>query len=252
MRRKLIAGNWKMNLRRAAAVELARGIVLGSSKSVAELLVCPPFGYLGPVAEVLAGSAVGLGAQNVCAFPDGAFTGEMSCGMLTDLGCRYVILGHSERRIVFGETDAVVNAKLSAALEHELTPIVCLGEQLAEREGGRTFDVLRSQFEGTFREISAEQMGKIVLAYEPVWAIGTGRVATPEQAQEVHADLRKRLESRYNSQLAGQIRILYGGSVKPENARRLLEQPDIDGALIGGASLDGVAFLAIAEASGDH
>ncbi len=237
-----------MNLRGAEAVELARRIVQGSSACPTELLVCPPFGYLSPVAAVLTGSSVGLGAQNGSAFPDGAYTGEISCGMLVDLGCRYVILGHSERRIVFGETDELVNAKLHAALAAGLTPIVCLGEQLSQRESGRTFEVLESQFAGSFRGISPEQMGKLVLAYEPVWAIGTGKVATPEQAQEVHADLRKQIETRYNPGLAAQVRILYGGSVKPDNARGLLGQPDIDGALVGGASLDGDAFLAIAAA----
>ena len=201
-----------------------------------------------PWPRALHDSPVALGAQNASPFSDGAYTGEVSCEMLVDLGCRFVILGHSERRIVFGETDQVVNAKLKAALLAGLTPIVCVGEQLSQREAGQTFAVIQTQFEESFRDISAEQMSGVVVAYEPVWAIGTGRVATGEQAQEVHADLRNRIKNRYNSSTADQVRILYGGSVKPDNARNLLERSDIDGALVGGASLKGEAFLAIASA----
>jgi triosephosphate isomerase len=170
--------------------------------------------------------------------------------MLVDLGCRHVILGHSERRQLLGETDSQVNEKLKAALAAGLEPIVCVGEVLAEREAGRTAEVIARQFAGSLAGISAEQMGRVTIAYEPVWAIGTGRTATPEQAQEVHADLRKLLSVRYNSSVAQQVRIQYGGSVKPDNARLLLSQPDVDGALVGGASLKAEDFLAIVRAAG--
>jgi triosephosphate isomerase len=247
MRRYLIAGNWKMNLRRQSAVELARSIAAHPSADV-EVAVCPPAVYLTDVGQALRGSAVALGAQNASQFDDGAFTGEISCPMLRDLGCQYVILGHSERRTILGETDAIVNAKLHQALAVGLRPIVCMGEQLAEREAGQTFDVVRTQFERSLAEISNEHFGAVVIAYEPVWAIGTGKVATPEQAQEVHADLRNQIAKRYNSAIARQTTLLYGGSVKPDNAASLLSQPDIDGALVGGASLAASAFLGIVDA----
>ncbi len=247
MRRPLIAGNWKMNLRRESGAALARTIVqLRSPK--ADIAVCPPFVYLEKVADVLRGSTVELGAQNASQFDDGAYTGEVSCEMLVELGCRYVIVGHSERRTVLGETDEIVNAKVLKALAAGLRPIVCVGEHLAERESGQTFAVVRRQFERSLAGLSADQMKQIVIAYEPIWAIGTGKVATPKQAQEVHADLRNQVENRYNSAIAQQSIILYGGSVKPDNAAELMGQPDIDGALVGGASLTAAAFLAIVDA----
>ncbi|MFO0914533.1 MAG: triose-phosphate isomerase [Pirellulales bacterium] len=249
-RRPLIAGNWKMNLNRAQAVQLAAELVRGAPQDGrAELAVCPPFVYLESVAQALEGSAVAWGAQDVYFEPNGAFTGEISTAMLNDLGCRYVILGHSERRHVLGETDGDVNKKLHAALAAGLVPIVCVGELLSEREAGQTEAVIRRQCDGSLAGISAEQMAKIVIAYEPVWAIGTGKVATPEQAEAVHADLRQLLQSRYNAAVADAVRIQYGGSVKPDNARELLAQPNIDGALVGGAALKADSFLGIVAAA---
>jgi triosephosphate isomerase len=246
MRRPFIAGNWKMNLERASAVALAEGVATeASSVDGVDLAVCPPSPYLDAVAGALAGSQVALGAQNMYHEPAGAFTGEISAAMLCDLGCQYVILGHSERRHILGETDEGVNKKVHSALRAGLTPIVCLGELLAEREAGQTLEVIRRQFEASLAGLSAEQMGRIVIAYEPVWAIGTGKVATPQQAEEVHLDLRKIIQDRYNQQVAQSVRIQYGGSVKPENAAELLSQPNIDGALVGGASLKVDQFMGI-------
>ncbi len=250
MRRPLIAGNWKMNMDRPGAVALAAGIAKGSADYPnLDLVVCPPFVYLEAVRQALGDAPVALGGQNMYQEAKGAFTGEISAAMLLDFGCRFVILGHSERRQLFKETDAEVNQKLKAALASGLTPIMCVGELLSDREAGQTHEVIRRQFEGSLAGISGEQIGRIVLAYEPVWAIGTGRVATPEQAQEVHHDLRKMLIGRYNAQLAAAVRIQYGGSVKPDNAAALLAQPDIDGALVGGACLKVADFLGIAAAS---
>ncbi len=245
--RPLIAGNWKMNTTRAEAIALAKGVVEGAAAiKGADLLVCPPTIYLSAVAEAVKGTSVALGAQNMYFEASGAFTGETSAAMLTDAGATFVILGHSERRNVMAETDADVNKKTHAALAAGLTPIVCVGELLAEREAGQTSDVIKKQFEGSLAGVSAEQVIKLVIAYEPVWAIGTGKVATPEQAEEVHADLRQLLTSRYNAGVAGQVRILYGGSVKPSNAAELLGQPNVNGALVGGASLKASDFLGIA------
>jgi triosephosphate isomerase len=249
MLRKLIAGNWKMNTDRAGAVKLARAIADGAGKYPAvDILVCPPFVNLVPVSEVVRGTTVALGAQNLYHEANGAFTGEISAAMLLDAGCSYVILGHSERRHILKETDADINKKTLAALAAGLIPIVCVGELLSEREGGQTTAVIRRQFEGSLAGVSGEQIEKTVIAYEPVWAIGTGKVATPQQAAEVHADLRKLLVDRYNSGSAGKVRILYGGSVKASNAGELLAQPNIDGALVGGASLNAEDFLGIAAA----
>lgn len=246
MRRFFIAGNWKMNLNRRQAVELARGVAAGAQKfPQVELAICPASVYLEAVGQALAGSPVGLGAQNMYHEASGAFTGEIGAPMLLDVGCRYVILGHSERRHLLGETDEQINRKVLAALSAGLTPIVCVGELLAEREAGKTGEVIRRQFEGSLAGITADQMRKIVIAYEPVWAIGTGKVASPEQAQEVHLDLRKLIATRYNADLAETVRIQYGGSVKPDNAAELLSQADIDGALVGGASLKADEFLGI-------
>jgi triosephosphate isomerase (TIM) len=246
MRRPFIAGNWKMNTNRASAVALAEGVAKGAETlDGVDLAVCPPSCYLDAVGRAIAGSKVALGAQNMYHEKDGAFTGELSAAMLRDLGCKYIILGHSERRHILGETDAAVNKKLHAALAAGLTPIVCVGELLSEREAGKTLAVIQSQFDGSLAGLSAEQMAKIVIAYEPVWAIGTGKVATPQQAEEVHLALRKIIAGRYNSSIADTVRLQYGGSVKPENAAELLKQPDIDGALVGGASLKVDQFLGI-------
>ncbi len=247
MRRTLIAGNWKMNTDRAGAVALAGGVAKRAGEfGHLDLLVCPPSVYLVPVAEALGTSTVALGAQNMYHEANGAYTGELSAEMLLDVGCRYVILGHSERRHIMGESDADVNKKTLAALAAGLVPVVCVGELLEQREAGKTADVIRGQMEGSLAGVTAEQMAGTVVAYEPVWAIGTGKVATPDQAQEVHADLRSLLASQYNGETANSVRILYGGSVKPSNAGDLLSQPDIDGALIGGAALKVDDFLGIA------
>lgn len=251
MLRKLIAGNWKMNTDRAGAVALAKGVAAGAGhhKNV-DLLVCPPAVYLTAVGEALTGSSVAMGAQNMYHEGNGAFTGELSAAMLKDVGCTYVILGHSERRHILKETDADVNKKTLAALAAGLVPIVCVGELLSEREAGQTAAVIKTQFDGSLAGVSADQIEKTVIAYEPVWAIGTGKVATPEQAEEVHADLRRLLVERYNNGSAAKVRILYGGSVKASNAGELLGQPNIDGALVGGASLKAEEFLGIAAAAG--
>lgn len=249
MRRPLIAGNWKMNTNRAEAIALAQAVAEGAGKlGQVDLAVCPPSVYLDAVGAALKGQPVALGAQNMYHEPAGAFTGEISAAMLVDLGCRYVILGHSERRHVLGETDQQINLKVFAALDAGLTPIVCVGELLSEREAGETEAVVRRQFDGSLAGLSVEAIERVVIAYEPVWAIGTGKVATPQQAQEVHLDLRKLLVSRYNDDLADRVRIQYGGSVKPANAGELLSQPDIDGALVGGASLKADDFIGIAQA----
>jgi triosephosphate isomerase len=215
-----------------------------------DLVLCPPALYLDAVGAALsaAKSSVGLGGQNMHDKASGAFTGEVAPPMLVDLGCKYVILGHSERRTLFGETDAIVNAKTKAALAAGLTPIVCVGETLEEREGGRTDAVVTTQVRGSLAGLSPADLEKVVIAYEPVWAIGTGKVATPQQAQEVHALIRSLLGSLASSEVAGKIRIQYGGSVKPDNAADLASQPDIDGALVGGASLKADDFLGIAKA----
>ena len=249
MRKPLIAGNWKMNTNGKSAFALAKAISEASpGYGAVDLLVCPPAPYLTAVRDAVAGGTVAFGGQNMSAEKDGAYTGEISAAMLLDVGATFVILGHSERRQIFKETDAMVNKKTIAAHAAGLTPIVCLGETLEEREAGTTGDVIRRQFEGSFADVSAELAAKTVIAYEPVWAIGTGKVATPAQAEEVHADLRKLLTDRYNAETADAVRILYGGSVKPDNAAELLGQPNIDGALIGGASLKADDFLAIAAA----
>ncbi len=250
MRKTLIAGNWKMNLNREQAVALTTALVRGfSTDGKVDLAVCPPHVYLEAVGSGLQGSSIALGAQDMSFEKAGAFTGEISGEMLLDFGCRYVILGHSERRHILGETDALINQKVLAALELGLTPILCVGELLAEREAGQTEGVVRTQMTGSLAGVSATQMEQIVIAYEPVWAIGTGKVASPEQAQGVHADLRRMIEECYNSAVAGAVRIQYGGSVKPDNAGELLSLCDVDGALVGGASLKADDFLGIVAAA---
>jgi triosephosphate isomerase len=254
-RKKIVAGNWKMNLDRAKARELAEAVAARSGEAAGvELVLCPPSLYVETVGTALklAGgkspSGVALGGQNMHDKASGAFTGEVAPPMLVDLGCQHVILGHSERRTLFGETDATVNVKTKAALAAGLTPIVCVGETLEEREGGRTDAVVTTQVRGSLAGLSPADLEKIVIAYEPVWAIGTGKVATPQQAQEVHGLIRSLLGSLSSSEVAGKIRIQYGGSVKPDNAADLASQPDIDGALVGGASLKADDFLGIAKA----
>lgn len=249
-RRTLIAGNWKMNLRLEESLELTRAIVesVGSSPPV-EVVVCPPAVYLHSIGDVTAGTPVELGAQNLYPAADGAYTGEINAGMLTDVGCRFVILGHSERRQLMGETDAEVSRKLQAALAGNLVPIVCVGETLDDREAGQTEAVVESQIRGSLQGLDEVRAAGIVVAYEPVWAIGTGKTATKEQAEEVHALIRNLLGELFTDEIAGQIRIQYGGSVKPGNAAELLAQPNIDGALVGGASLKASDFVAIINAA---
>lgn len=248
MRRPLIAGNWKMNLTRAESTELAKGLVTADSSN-ADILVCPPFVYLDAVNQVASSTNVNVGAQDAYFEESGAFTGETSVGMIKDIGCQFVILGHSERRHVIGETDQLINKKVHAVLAAGLTPILCVGEKLEEREADKTLDVVKTQFEGSLAGLSEAQMKQTVVAYEPVWAIGTGKTASPEQAQAVHADLRKIIAGQYNSGTADVVRILYGGSVKPANAAELLAQADIDGALVGGASLKADSFIEIINAA---
>jgi triosephosphate isomerase len=250
MRRPFVAGNWKMNLTRAQGTELAAALAAQVGQySEVEIAVCPPNVYLEAVRGALGQSRIGLGAQNCHHEAKGAFTGEVAPQMLIDIGCKYVILGHSERRHIFKESNQDVNKKVIAELCVGLTPIVCLGELLEERQAGKTRTVVTEQLDGSLAGLTAEQVGKIVIAYEPVWAIGTGVVATPEQAEEVHSDLRRLLETRYNSQVASQVRIQYGGSVNAENALSLLSRPNIDGALVGGASLKAESFLGIIAAA---
>jgi triosephosphate isomerase len=250
MRRKFIAGNWKMNTTRAEAAALASAVALKvGGTSAVDVAVCPPSLYLDPVVQAVKASAVTVGAQNCYHEAKGAFTGEISPTMLKDIGCTYVILGHSERRQIFKESNQDVNRKVLAALAAGLGPIVCVGETLDQRQAGQTAAVVREQIEGSLAGLSADQMLRIVIAYEPIWAIGTGVVATPQQAEDVHADLRRLLETRYNSQVASAVRIQYGGSVNAENAASLLGQPNIDGALVGGASLKADGFLTIITAA---
>jgi triosephosphate isomerase len=247
MRRPLIAGNWKMHKTVGDAIALAKAVRAGLDERSAlrDVLVAPPFTALTAVAEALRGSSVLLGAQNMHWEKEGAFTGEVSPLMLRDAGCSHVILGHSERRHVFGETDEDVSRKTRAALDNGLTPIVCIGELLAERESNRTLEVVERQLEHGLRLVTPDELARSVVAYEPVWAIGTGRTATPQQAQDVHAFVRKRMARSHGDAVAAAVRILYGGSVKPENIAELMAESDIDGALVGGACLKADSFLKI-------
>jgi triosephosphate isomerase len=249
-RTSLIAGNWKMNTTLGAAVDLAKKVAAAAAKAPQiDVLVCPPFPYLLAVREALGTSKAALGAQNVYCEPPGAFTGEVAVEMLLDVGCRYVILGHSERRHILGENDTLVNKKVKASLAKGLDVILCVGELLEERQAGRAEAVLDRQMAGGLAEVAAEALSHVVIAYEPVWAIGTGVTASPEQADSAHAHLRKWLGVRYNPQVADKTRILYGGSVKPDNAASLLSLPNVDGALVGGASLKAEQFVPIIDAA---
>jgi triosephosphate isomerase len=249
MRGYLVAGNWKMNGSNAANEALVDGIIAGAPASeTVELLVCPPFPYLCAVAEQVSGSAVALGAQNVSQYESGAFTGETAGSMLRESGCKYVIVGHSERRALMGETSEIVAAKFQAALDAGLQPILCVGETLEHREAGQTEAIIDEQLDAVLNSSGVDTFVNAVIAYEPVWAIGTGVTASPEQAQDVHRHIRASLEGRKES-VAADVKILYGGSVKGDNAAGLFSKPDIDGGLIGGASLKSADFLAIAEAA---
>ena len=245
-RRKLVVGNWKMNGNRAANAELLTALK-AAGPWVAEVAMCAPFPYVADVALSLQGDAIAWGAQDCSAFDAGAYTGEVAAAMLAEFGCRYVIVGHSERRAMHHESDQLVADKAKVALAHRLTPIVCVGETLTEREAGQTDAVVKRQLSAVIHTL-AHCISQVVVAYEPVWAIGTGKTASPEQAQAVHALLRAQLGAA--SEKAGEMKILYGGSVKADNAPTLFAQPDIDGGLIGGASLKAADFAAICRAAG--
>ncbi len=245
MRHKLVIGNWKMHGSLTANADLLAAVKAAPAR--ARLAVCAPFPYLAQCQQILAGSQVAWGAQDVSAQARGAFTGEVAASMLGEFGCAYALVGHSERRTYHGETDATVAAKALRALEFGIVPVVCVGETLAQREAGQTEAVVGAQLQAVLDALSVEQLGRIVLAYEPVWAIGTGKTATSEQAQAVHAFLRKQVAAR-DAGVADRLAILYGGSVKPDNAAELFSMSDIDGGLIGGASLKAEDFLVIGNA----
>jgi triosephosphate isomerase len=250
MRKLFVAGNWKMNLDADGGTELAGQLKAQVGDIVdVTVAVCPPFVYLQGIAEELKGSRIGVGAQNMYPESEGAYTGEISGLMLRDVGCRYVILGHSERRHVMGEEDGFINQKVRLALELGLEPILCIGEKLEQRQAGETEDVVVRQVEGGLEGVTESQMAMITLAYEPVWAIGTGVTATPDQAEEVHAMVRGLLGQLYGSEIADSTVIQYGGSVKPGNAEDLLSMPNVDGALVGGASLQAELFVPIVQAA---
>jgi triosephosphate isomerase len=252
MRKPFVAGNWKMNTDSSSSVALAAGVAegsVGSSGQNVDVAVIPPFVYLQAVAGAVSSSSVAVGAQDIYYEEKGAFTGEISAAMLKDIGCTYVLCGHSERRHVLGETDELVNKKLAAALAGGLLPILCVGELQSEREAGATEEVVARHVKEGLAGLSAEKMPAVTIAYEPVWAIGTGLTATPDQAQEVHAFIRKLLGDLYDSTVAEETRIQYGGSAKPGNAAELMGCDDIDGLLVGGASLKAKDFLAIIKAA---
>lgn len=245
-RTPFIAGNWKMNKLNSEAADLVNAILPAVSRTdYCEVGVCPPFTGLATVSNLARGTRLSLGAQNCHHEDSGAFTGEVSPPMLKDLGCKYVIVGHSERRHKFGETDEFINKKISALYKHQLIPILCIGETLEQREAGKLKEVVETQIRGSLADVPEEKMRTTVIAYEPVWAIGTGKTATPDQAQEMHAFVRKLLSEIYSGDLAETVRIQYGGSVKPNNVKELMAMPDIDGALVGGASLKPDTFIPI-------
>ncbi len=250
MRKPLVAGNWKMNGSRESNNALIKGIIEGSSQVTnAEILVCPPFVYISEVAALLEGTDIAYGSQDVAKEEVGAYTGEISVSMLKDIGCTYAIVGHSERRALYGDTDKIVAQKFAAAQNGGLTPVLCVGELLEEREAGQTEAVVEKQLQAVVDLVGISALEKSVVAYEPVWAIGTGKTASPEQAQEVHAFIRGWI-SKEDAAVAEKVRILYGGSVKAANAKELFSQADIDGGLIGGASLAADEFISICEAAG--
>ncbi len=250
MARMIIAGNWKMQNDINGSVELVSGLAAGMPAKInCEVVVCPPFTSLETVYSLAKNTKISLGAQNMHFEDSGAFTGEISASMLKSVGCKYVILGHSERRAIFGESNDWINKKIKKALSSGLLPIFCIGETLEERESNITFDVIKKQVVEGLKDITAAQMADIVLAYEPVWAIGTGKTASPAQAQEVHKFIRTLLSELYGAAIAAEVTIQYGGSVKPDNAAELLSQPDINGALVGGACLKADSFIKIIEAA---
>ena len=246
MRKPIIGGNWKMNKTLKEAIDLAEELVLSlKDYDPVEVVIFPPFTCLHEVHKIVEGTSIGLGAQNMFWEEKGAYTGEISPSMLVDVGCSYVILGHSERRNYFKETDAEINKKIKAALKFDLTPVVCVGEKLEERKKGLAEKVVESQLKGCFSELDSSQIEKVVIAYEPVWAIGTGETATPEQAQKMHEFIRKVLRELTGEEVANSVRVKYGGSVKPDNIKDLMAEEDVDGALVGGASLNLDSFIKI-------
>lgn len=246
MRKKVIAGNWKMNMNLHQSQKLVSEILNGLGKdSKAEVIVCPPYTSLSEVSSLLKGTQVKLGAQNMFYEESGAFTAEISADMLKSVGCEYVVIGHSERRVIFNESDELINKKIKTALVNELNPIFCVGELLEQRESNETMKVISAQIEKGLEGITSEQMKNIIIAYEPVWAIGTGKTATPQQANEVHLFIRELVAKKFSSPVAESLIIQYGGSVKPDNSSELLSQKDIDGALVGGACLKADSFLSI-------
>ena len=252
MRKPFVAGNWKMNTDSHSSVSLAKTIASACSEIAGRrvhVAVCPPFLYLEAVTRAVSAASIAVGAQDIYYEPKGAFTGEISASMLKDIGCIYVLCGHSERRHVIGETDELVNKKVVAALSGGLLPILCVGEQLAERQAGQTDEVVTRQLKSCLAGLSGEKVSAVTIAYEPVWAIGTGLTATPQQAQEVHASIRKLLGEMCDAKLAEEVRILYGGSANPGNAADLMREQDIDGLLVGGASLNADDFVAIIQAA---
>ena len=249
MRKKIVAGNWKMNLSLQDGLALVKALKSSlSDVKKSDVAICPPFPYIVPIADILKGTRIGVGAQNMYFEDKGAFTGEVSAPILISVGTQYVIIGHSERRKYFGETNEIVNKKIKKAIVSKLIPIMCVGESLEQREKDETEAVITSQINEGLFELLAADVKKMIIAYEPIWAIGTGRTASPEQAVEVHKLIRSIVAQKFGKETAEQVRIQYGGSVKPDNAEILLQQPDIDGALVGGASLKADSFEAIVRA----
>ncbi len=247
MRKKIVAGNWKMNLTFPEGIKLINDIIQGSeSLSDVQLVIAPPFTYSHEASKILEKTNIGLAAQNCTNNEEGAFTGEISAKMLNSIGVKYVILGHSERRAYYGETDEIVNEKIKLALKYSINPIVCCGEVLPERENNEHFSVVAKQIKGMFYEITPKQVSNIIIAYEPVWAIGTGKTATPKQAQEMHHFIREAIQNSYGHEIANNLSILYGGSCKPSTAKDIFHKSDVDGGLIGGASLNADDFINIA------
>ncbi|MDE6582650.1 MAG: triose-phosphate isomerase [Duncaniella sp.] len=250
MRKNIVAGNWKMNTTVPEGVKLAKDVnkALEGKEVNCDVIICVPFTHLVPVNDVIDADKLGLGAENCADHRSGAYTGEVSAPMVASTGAKYVILGHSERRQYYGETSETLKEKVALALENGLTPIFCIGEVLEQREDGSYLDVVKKQIEDALFNLSAEDFSKLILAYEPVWAIGTGKTATDDQAQEMHAFIRKTIEDKYGKEVAENTSILYGGSCKPSNAKALFANPDVDGGLIGGASLDAESFMGIVTA----
>ena len=246
MKRSLIIGNWKMFKTIPEAINLINIIKAGIHKATdCDVVVCPPFTALAAISDEIQDTKIDLGAQDMYSETEGAFTGEVSPLMLKDVGCRYVILGHSERRQYFKETDELINKKVTAALKYSLVPVLCLGETLEEREARKAFEIVKQQFDRSLKNLKAEEIERVIIAYEPVWAIGTGRTATPEQAEQMHSYIRRLLNEHYGESVGERVKILYGGSVKPDNTAQLMGKPNVDGALVGGASIKAEAFIQI-------